>query len=100
MRYAKVRLAFQRMPENRILIRVWIGSSLWRWRIVPEEENFSSLLRAVAEIDRNLDHTCDYSEGPFFPEVKRQVESIRRGIKQLLADKAAEHISIGETDKA
>lgn len=99
MIYAKVRLEFQRFvenenkilgfPGNKILIRVWIDSSLWRWRIVPEEDDFASLLAAVAEIDRDLDAQCDYSEGPFLPEIIRQLESIRRGVEKILAEKAS-----------
>lgn len=96
MRYVEVQLTFQRLAKNKILgfagnkilVRVLIGPCLWRLWIVPEEENFSPLLSAVAEIDRDLSDKFDYFEGPFLPEIIRKVESIRRGIRQILAEKA------------
>jgi hypothetical protein len=89
-------LTFQRLaenkvigaPGNKILVCVWIGPFLWRSQIVPEEENFASLLDAVAEIDQDLNGKFDYSEDPFLPEVTRDVESIWGGFQKVLAEKA------------
>jgi hypothetical protein len=63
----------QRMPGERTLVRVYIGSWLSCSRIVP----FDSLIHEVRAIDKELSQMFEYFPQPFLPDAVRLVNAVR-----------------------
>jgi hypothetical protein len=71
--YQKAVLTLRRMPDNKTLIQVRRGKSLWLSKVVP----FDHLIEETIKIDRDIYNATDCFSTPFLPDVTRLVNVVR-----------------------